>query len=385
MPSLTISPNVPQPISPFSEKVKAVITSPPIPLAIGEKLDIRVIDYGRDNKLLLQVKNSTFSADSQMPLQIGDKLTVRVDQLNPSITLRIIGVEDKDAARLNEFVRFYRTNPGAMKEMLVTAGDMINGEALKEPTTHISNNNIQALQKILDQIVISRANVANPLFARDAVSALGLTLERKLTKALSDPALLHDDDGNPNLKETLLKLSSELQEAQTHSGPVDKVAMKNTGALSMFVDRALTIIESLQVVNILAQEQDGLCLFQIPFQCTDGLRMQDVFIEKDRSASAEAGDESYRVVLFLDMDALGDFAVDAGVKNGSLTCAFKSRNQDILDFISPLLPDLKEKLEGIGYRVSALKCTLERDIQSWKADFLSGYKLYSVNTVDLCA
>ena len=41
-------------------------------------------------------------------------------------------------------------------------------------------------------------------------------------------------------------------------------------------DHAATVIESLQIVNVLAQEQDGLFTLQIPVQFPDGIRMQEL-------------------------------------------------------------------------------------------------------------
>jgi hypothetical protein len=384
MPSLIISSHPPQPAAPIQGGAKTSGVTPLASLVIGESLDVRVIDCSCNNKVLLQIRNSTLVADSPLPLQIGNKLTVRVDQLNPNIVLRIIGSEDPDTAKVNEFVKLYRSNPGAMKDMVVTAKSIFNSENLKELSNYISPRDIQTIHKVLDRIIISRANVTNPLFPQDVVRALGLMFERKLMKALSDPSLLEKENNGQNLKESLLKLSSDLQTTQTSFDFPEAETKQRLENLSSFADRALTVIESLQVVNVLAQEQDGLCLFQIPFQLPDGIRIQDVFIEKDREQSGKNSEKSYRVVLFLDMDALGDFTIDASVKNETLKCVIKGRNQDALDFISLLLPELKEKLSGIGYVACDLKCAMDKDIHSWKLDFLSDHKLYSRNTVDVC-
>ena len=157
MPSLIISSNPSQQIAPVQETGRTSGAASLTPLVIGESLGVRVIDCTLDNKILLQVRNSTIVADSPLPLQTGEKLTVRVDQLNPNIVLRIIGRESQDTAKINEFVKLYRSNPGAMKEMLATAKSIFENENLTELSNHISTRDIQTIQKILDRIIFSEA------------------------------------------------------------------------------------------------------------------------------------------------------------------------------------------------------------------------------------
>ena len=384
MPTPITSPQLPD--LPISVQEVSLIskTTPLIPLVPGESLDVRVLGYDRDNKVLLQIKNSTLTAESQLPLHIGEKLTVRVDQLRPSIVLRVVTPENSDISKANEFLKLYRSDPGALKDMIITAKDLFSGESLKELSKLISNQNIQAIHKVLDHLIISKSNVADPLFVKNYITALGVMLESGLMKALAEPALPEDGKNGPTLKETLLKLSSELQALLAAPDSADFETQQKIKQISSFVDHALSVIESLQIVNVLAQEQDNLVTLQIPFQCPDAIKMQNIFIETDREKKGSEQGKQCRIVLFLDMDSIGEVAVDAGIRNGSFRCTIKCESQDVVDFISVILPELQEKLSGIGYSSSYVQCVLDKDIQSWKLDFLSDYKLFSQNTVDLC-
>ncbi|MCX5836694.1 MAG: hypothetical protein NTX62_06960, partial [Deltaproteobacteria bacterium] len=119
MTSLIPSTQSSQPIISVLNAVKATTPTPLISLMIGENLDARVLAHDRDHRVLLQIKNTPLIADTQIPLQTGDKLTVRVDQLHPNIVLRIISREDADIIKANEFVKLFRSNPGAFKDMIV--------------------------------------------------------------------------------------------------------------------------------------------------------------------------------------------------------------------------------------------------------------------------
>jgi hypothetical protein len=350
-----------------------------IPLILGESLAARVLTNNQHN-ILLQIKNATVTATGNLPLHIGERLVLRVDQLHPAVVLRIISRDARNAIDTGEFLKLHRSNPGALKDMIVALQDILKGEHPNDAT----GGTLQRLRKIMDHIVISKTNVTNPLFVKGYITALGLTLERRLMNALTNPASLEDEENQHTLKETLLNLASETQTIRETPESTESDPSRKPWQPSGFVDQALKVIESLQVVNVLAQEQENLFLIQIPFQCSDGIRMQDIFIETDRNKNGRDGERICRVVLFLDMDALGELGVDAALKDRTFRCTIKCQTQDVLHFISSLLPELREKLSGIGYEVCSLECVRGDDIRSCKHEFLAEYRLFSQNIVDTC-
>lgn len=356
--------------------------TPMPPLVLGERLNVLVLGDSHNRKTLLQIKNSTLLAETPLPLQSGETLTVHVDQLHPTIVLRTISAEDPEISRTNEFLKFYRSNPGALKEMIASLKALFS-EGTPNPISHfLSKREVQNLYNILNKIIISEDNIADPLFLKDYITALGLTGERRLMKALSDPAILKEIKSGATLKEILLKLSAELTAVQTALGDneLDGCQIRQFSDLA---DHAATVIESLQIVNVLAQEQDGLFVLQIPVQFTDGIRMQEIFIETDRENGEHDAEKQCRIVLFLDMDSLGELAVDMGLKEGTLHCTFKCPDQKVFDFIQPLLPALSHALSGIDYAVGVIQCVLDRNIPSWKQDFLHDHSLFTQNSIDV--
>jgi len=356
--------------------------SPIPPLVLGEKLNILVLGDSHNRQTLLQVKNSTLLAESSLPLQRGETLTVHVDQLHPILVLRTISVEDPEISRTNEFLKFYRSNPGALKEMITSLKALFREGTPNQLSQFLPKQAVQNLYKILNQIIISEDNIADPLFLKDYITALGLTGERKLLKALSDPAALAEKKSGSTLKEILLKLSAELKAVQTAPGGKEPDGFR-ISQLSDLADHAATVIESLQIVNVLAQEQDGLFMLQIPIQFPDGIRMQELFIETDRENGEQGAKKQCHIILFLDMDSLGELAVDMGLKEGTLYCAFKCPDQKVFDFMQPLLPALGEALSEIDYTIGVIQCVLDRNIGSWKQDFLQDHSLFTQNSIDV--
>lgn len=352
-------------------------------LVVGENLHVQVLSASLDHKALLQIKNSTLLAHSPLLLQSGEMLTVRVDQLYPTIVLRMMPREDMEISKANEFLKLYRSNPSAYKEMIATVQDFLNPDNLKELANYISKKDIQNMIKVLDKIIISKNNITNSLFLKDSIVALGLVGERKLMKALSDPAILADEQNIPSLKGILLKLSSELTPIHITNENTEHVSQK-IRQFSLFADQAATVIESLQIVNILAKEWDGLFVLHIPFQFHEGIRMQDLFIETDRGKGRQGAEKQYHIVLFLDMDTIGELAVDAGIEGRTFQCTLKSSDQHVLDFMQTLLPELHETLSGLDYTIGRVQCVLDMNIQSWKQDFLQNHSMYSQSVIDVC-
>lgn len=362
----------------------AEISKPtPMPsLVLGERLNVLVLGESHNGKTLILIKNSTLLAETPLPLQSGETLTVHVDQLHPTLVLRTIAAFDPENSRTNEFLKFYRSNPGALKEMIVSLKALFS-EGTPNPMAHqLSKQEAQNLFKMLDQLILSEDNIKNPLFLKEYIAALGLTGERRLLKALSDPAVLREEKNGASLKAILLKLSAEWTAAQTVPGD-NELDGSPIRPFSDLAHRAATVIESLQIVNVLAQEQDGLFMLQIPVQFPDGIRMQELFIETDRGNGEQDTGKQFRVVLFLDMDSLGELTVDMGLNEGILHGTLKCPNQKVFDFMQPLLPALGRALAEIDYTVGVIQCVLDQNIPSWKRDFLQDHSLFTQNSIDV--
>ena len=384
MPSLILAPESSRKIAALQETVSTLkpVSTQSRTLIPGEMLNALVIGKDSAHGVRLQIKNSTIVADSQIPLHIGEKLTVRVDQISPSVVLKIVNRHEEDL-KSRGFVKFFRSNPQALKEFLDSAIDFSNLEKNNDSLKYISKKDFLAISKLVNQIVISKDNLSNPLYLKDSVSALGMTFEKSLLTALSNPMPSTEAERGPTLKEILLKLSSELQSVEATGNSTRAEPEKGLEKFSNFVNSGLQVIESLQVVNVLSQGQDQLFVFQIPFQFADGIRMQDIFLEPDAEGSEKTKGKQCRVVLFVDMDALGELAVDAGVKDGNFRCTIKCQSQEVHDFIMAFLPELQKKLSSVGYTDPTVWCSLDKDLPAWKQAFLQDYRLFSENTINL--
>lgn len=379
----TIAPFVVSDVKVLAVQKASEITKPTLlpSLVPGEKLNVLVLGDSLSGKTLLRVKNSTLLAESSVPLQSGQTLAVQVDRIHPTLVLRTISAPDHEISITNQFLKIFRSNPDALKEALDSLSRLFMDGTIKQMTHLVSKQAVQNLYNILKQVIFSEDDTANPLFLKDYVASLGLTGERRLLKALSDPSILKEENGG-TLKGILLNLSSELTAAQMGAGDDIPNALL-VRRFSELADHAATVIESLQIVNVLAQRQDNLFMLQIPVQFPGGIGMQEIFIQPDWGNGEQGAVKQCRVVLFLDMDSLGELAVDVGITKATLNCTVKCQDQKVIDFLDPLMPGLAQALSETGYTVGVVQFVQDRNIRSWMNDFLQDHSLFTQNSIDL--
>ncbi|MBN1380256.1 MAG: hypothetical protein JXA41_01125 [Deltaproteobacteria bacterium] len=380
---MIISSHLSKTIASNQASLKPSYLSANLKLSVGENIEAVVLGYDRQYKVLLRIKNGILKAHSQLELHKDDRLKLFVDQLRPSLILKITSHETSGTTKVNESLRMYRSNPDALKNLILTSSDLLRGDNLKILTPLIGEKDLQALTNVLNKLIITKDNLTDPFFLKHYVESLGLTLEKTLRKALSDPTVLKDDRLTDNLKRLLLKIELTLRDMPIIHNGAETGAEQKLKPFLQFMESGGKVIEHLQIVNCTAMEQDQLFVLQIPFQYPDGIRMQDIFIEKDGYGNSQDGEEQYRIVLFLDMDALGEIACDVRIRQKELSCLIKSNDPFICNFISSLLAELREHLSAAGYECRSLKCFCDRQMASWKQDIIHKYNLFSGNTVNL--
>jgi hypothetical protein len=376
MPVTIISSEARKPIASFPETGVISRTAPLRPLVLGERLDAVVVGRYSVQQVRLQLGGSTVTADSRIALNPGETLTVRVERLFPGVVLRICDRGAEDLLRIGEFLKAWRANPGALKGLLQEVRALFGAEKSDPFPDALSKRDMQGVVRLLEQIVVSKENVGRPLYLKESLTALGLDFERGLLKAPAGEAGAKGESLPSSLKEVLLRWSA----------PGAAAAAGGPGSpLKTFVEQALKVIESLQLVNVLAQEQEQLTVLQIPCQCADGIRMQELFIAGDGAERENGEGQDYRAVLFVDLDALGALAVEASRQNGRFHCTIKGQNRDVLAYLEQGLPELEAQLGQLGYRTPLVRCVHQEDLAAWKRDFLMQYRLYSQSTISVRA
>ncbi len=336
-------------------------------LSVGEVVEAEIMENSRHGNVLILLKNSRIMANSDLPLNKGEKVAVKVEQLHPGVILRIIPNETLQNPRLMDCLRFYRSNPKALFEFFMKGVDRFSPENLGELAAHLGKEDVKNIQNILESLIFSRESLKKPFFLRDYVHKFGYLMEK-----VKNPS--------ENLKGLLIRMSDRLQTLiETRNLPAAE-------KLAGFVRSSLQVIDSHQVINYLFQEHEGKYMFQIPMLFPESMGLAEIFVKFENRDSKGKGRREEKTVLFLlNMDALGDIIVEAKIKANKISCVLKCGDKNLRDFIRPFLEELGEKLMALGYDIDYLKCVTEKDNLKTKVEHREFQNLFTLESVDILA
>jgi hypothetical protein len=372
---------------------------------VGEKLD--------GQKFVLVMKNQRITADSEIPLAEGEKIAVKVDQIQPKVVLRVLSQDQAEAGRLKEmqplkeYLLLHRSNPDALKTVITESREVLTPQMWDDLSRNLNKEDLKVLLKSFQEIVFTQSSASEPDFVKEYITKLGLALENNLMKIVKEQvkenragmpvskgeteAAAPDDAGRAkaaadNLKGQLMRLSDDIERLFEKGAVKDEKVLQQLNRLGDFAGRAVKSLESQQVVNVLLQESDNRFMLQIPFQLQGGIRMAEVYIEKDRDAEKkDPGGRAYRVVFFLDMDAIGSVMVDANIREKRINCTMKCETEPVRAFAAAQLPVLEHSLAAQGYKIDFLSCSLEKSIAEEKHQYISGQNFYAEHAVHVIA
>jgi hypothetical protein len=333
-------------------------------LRSGELLEALVLRNHGDGKVTVQVKNMPITAETRVALGSGEKITVRVEQMIPNIILRMTG--EAEIRKIGDLLRLQRSYSGALAELFSGAKESIDPAIIETHAGKAAAKTAWMLLKGLDAAVFSTKTADNPLFVKDMMLGMGLLLERNLLKGIDKR------DRVETIREILVRLASAIRDGDSAG------RLQSTLA---FIEQGVKAVEAQQITVLLGQELDQSLVLQAPCQFPMGIRMQDIFIEQD--TEGPDAQKRCRAVLLLSMDALGEVIAEASAYGGRLDCVIYAETPEACDFLTVLLPELRDRLLSAGYNEPSVRCLLERNMREAKSERLADKKLYSLHSVDV--
>jgi len=331
------------------------------PLSVGEIVEAEIVERQGERTFLISFKNRSVSADSEIPLRVGEKRSVRVEQLSPRILLRVLQNEKSESLKFADFVKYIGTNPKALLDLFVEGNVRFNPENLGELATLLGKEDIATLQKLIQSMTLSKGSLHDGFF-KDYIYNLGYLMEKELTEVLEkkfgrakNMARVSD-----NIKGLFSKISNKVDVLLNSRHP-------GAEKLSQFINASLKTIEAHQVVNVLLQENENEYMFQVPVLLPEQLGLAEIYVKFDDMDSNSGERKKQQKVLFLlDMDALGDIVVEATIDTNRMGCIVRCSREEVRAFIIPFLRELEEKLVALGYDIDHLKCVTETDVSTIK-------------------
>ncbi len=352
----------------------------------GDVLRGLVLKAGEDNRVLLQIGDHRIPADARTALKPGQELVLRVEETGPRTVLQIIADGYPEAKTINRYLVLNRANPQALSDLFTLFRQDIAAAGVTETYPEAIRSDLRKLGRLMDSLVFSQHTLNNPGFVKDYIQGLGLLLEHGLFRALDNsnrPAALRDREGLKGGLQKLAGLLKELAGDAVENAPRSREPAVNLMRQS---ERSITALEIQQVINVLAREEGSPYLLPIPMAFPDGIRFQDLYIERDPGRPSGPGDPgTRRFVLFLDLDMLGEMMADVKLTGTRISCRLKCREAASQLFLAPLMPELTERMTAAGLEVVEAVCQLEPGLPEIRREYRDMHLINNREALNLFA
>lgn len=339
--------------SPIAAEVLQIrLAQPPPGMSLGQILEVRVLERLDDGRLLIGAGETHLTAETEQALRPGQTLTMRVDSLRPRVVLSVLSsAEDRLIA---EHLRGFRSNPAALTQSLAELAGVLGGKRIGEIAPPSCRGPLAAILDALGTVLSGRERIGEGFSLPDFARVLGLLSESDLKKVLEKPGE-HPLPSSASLKASLMKI---LEESASEGG-------KTIREWTPVLEKAVRAIERLQVLNVHLQENEGKLLLQVPLLFAGLAGTADIFIGRGegQGPGADRRNGAFRVLLALEMDALGDVMAQAHFSGNAVSCCVHCEGDDAASFVSGLLSGLEARLSQAGYRVADLRVRVDSRVR----------------------
>jgi hypothetical protein len=128
---------------------------------------------------------------------------------------------------------------------------------------------------------------------------------------------------------------------------------KQTGGLPP--DRIKSLL--LEFLNSVAQRNEDFLTLPFPVEFQKERTTVTIMLGKKAKGRKKGKEKEKREVVFLlELQALGKVRIDAFLNSKSISIKIGIAEEDLVPFVKPFLPELKERLDSSGFQVQSLDC-----------------------------
>ncbi|MCG6538069.1 MAG: hypothetical protein L7F78_25975, partial [Syntrophales bacterium LBB04] len=146
-------------------------------IAVADHLEMGGLNNLEDGKLLIRLGSESAQADTAVPLQAGETVTVRVEETRPLLVLSVVDGTMQESDRVTELLRFQRSNPEGLIRMISDLPVAFEAKNISPFLPYISKENVETLLKLLATVQLSDKTSEGQLFFKGFVDGLGLLWE----------------------------------------------------------------------------------------------------------------------------------------------------------------------------------------------------------------
>lgn len=313
-------------------------TSPP-KLNKNEIVNGKVLKSFSLSKSLLLIKGRRVIAETHVPLSEGMILSLKVEEVSPNPVLKLLDTKS--------------SNLDAVKISTILSGIKGNlWKSLFERLTHypIFDTDIKQFRKLMNDLSQRLFLKSEPDLLRRIIEKSGLCWEAKLKNIFLQKTI-----GNDNIN----KLAAE-----DLKGLGSKILSLMEGK-EVLLNRFLSAIENIQLLNHTGLEQDRKIFIPIPIQFPDGLfTVGQLLIQLNQKKNGDhKGDKRdngfFKISFLLELSNLGPLRSDLTIKEKEIYGRFLLAKEETKSVIEENLPTFINTLEKKGFSVLHMECQIK--------------------------
>lgn len=342
---------------------------------LGQILDVVTLNQSQNGKINLRLGDTTLNASTSIPLKRDTQLSLRVEQLNPSLLLKPVATSSPAL-----------TTPAFNNAMLqflpkqISISTLLASLASKENTIATSTKMAEVLAaiKLVNRSTENRKSIITANGLKHAITKSGLFFEASKQNSRLD---------NHDLKLQLLKLLRVLVESKPHSQGLNKSSTMNketipplrgappgglaaskftpdsdvllSNEIPKLIKQTQSALARIALLQIATAENfsDGQNLWQIeiPVRHDTSIEHLAINIEKENKKK-ESDSQAWLLNIALDLPRLGSLNLHIRINKKNISSTFWSDSDDVLEKIKQNLQQLRSSLKHHGLNIDSLKC-----------------------------
>ncbi|MDX8397235.1 MAG: hypothetical protein R8K49_02825 [Mariprofundaceae bacterium] len=356
------------PHSTLTKALKINTISSEAPLKVGKLINTMVQNRLPSGLISFQWQQHTFEAPAPTHVQTGDGLQLKVTQIGSHTEFDVvqhIPQGHKHAAQL------FRQHIGQHEPQHKNLNTLLQAiKALPANPNHLNNlppshttgtgpplqlNPVELLsQWINNHALNSDKNIDGKTLA-NSLQQLGQNFEKSLLQPQPSSNIQHIKQND--LKAVLLQLINFINKQATN----DEIQQLKPSA-----QQALSRIESLQALNLIANFQSEPVRFELPLSIQGqfipaylSIQQQQSTYKQQETLENNETKQSFHILFALSLKNLGDVRIDTRVDQHAVYALFYHNNNQAKTFIQTSLPRLQMQLQKLGFSELHLSTTME--------------------------
>ena len=302
----------------------------------------KVLDILPSGSARLLINNRTVTAKTSMLLKPGEEIQLKVLEEKEAVLLKLIGpVQKMTPSQISSLTRLFPGN---------------------ESITDATHINIPRVKDLLLDLAL-KSGKADKAFLPKLIEKSGMTWENKAAK------LMQGQQPLPDLKQSLAVLLNQdvkalIQKELLMAGPDHPESLNTAASFS-------ETLENFQLLNQHSSES-GRFLLPFPVFSENAFRFGQLLIDTGGKNINEerSADKLIHISFLLDMSFLGPLRADFSILKKEISGRFLLTDEETCQYVGSMIPELKERLERVDYKVHEIDCVTGDKIRIQPTDFI---------------